>query len=43
MTPEQRDAWIAEQLAKSPDHLTAAQQAELRRLLLPAKPVSKPA
>lgn len=41
MTAE-RDAWISAQLAKT-GPLTQQQQSELRRVLLPAKPVSKPA
>lgn len=42
MTPAERDAWIAAQLAKA-GPLTQQQQAELRRVLLPAKPLRKPA
>ena len=41
MTPEQRGAWIAAQLAKA-GPLTQEQQAELRRLLLPPQPLTAP-
>jgi hypothetical protein len=42
VTPAEREAWIRAQLEKAPP-LTAEQQRDLRRVLLPAKPARKPA
>jgi hypothetical protein len=41
-SPVDSEAWIARQLAKA-GPLTQEQQAELRRVLLPPKPVKRPA